>query len=160
MSGDRYLRDFNENLERLRGVFEEYDSTNQSLGQLNAITDDIEDVFENIITENEDLSRRLGYRKEQGETYQEIIEDMSDKIDKLKDKDDESTAHITGNVNWGNQVLSEQPPGNLNFGNQVVIEDYQTWSYGGSQPNSDDLYEEWRSDENCEIPWYDEPEWA
>jgi hypothetical protein len=89
MSGDRYLRDFNENLERLRGVFEEYDSANQSLGRLNAITDDIEDVFENIITENEDLSRRLGYRKEQGKTYQEIIEDMSDKLSELEKRDEE-----------------------------------------------------------------------
>ena len=89
MNGDRYLRDFNENLERLRGVFGEYDLANESLGRLNTITGDIEDVFEDIIAENEDLSRRLEYRKKQGKIYQEIIEDMSDRVSELEERDEE-----------------------------------------------------------------------
>jgi hypothetical protein len=38
----------------------------------------------------------------------------------------------------------------VNLGNQVVVEYHQNWSSGESQPNSDELLEEWRNDENWE----------
>jgi|APHM01.1.fsa_nt_gi hypothetical protein len=154
------LLEFSENLERLRGIFEEYDSADQSLERLNEVTDDIEDVFEYLISENEELDDRLTYRKDQNQLYQQIIEDMTDKIHELENKNDENTVRTRENVNWGNQVLSNQPSDNLNFGNQVILEDHQSWTSEGGQPNSDDMYEEWRNDENWETGWYDEPEWA
>jgi hypothetical protein len=80
----------------------------------------------------------------------EIIRGILEELDELDLANERDVAFELGNVNLGNQVLSEQPPGNLNFGNQVVIKDHQNWSSGGSQPNSDDLYEEWRNDENWE----------
>lgn len=85
MNEETYLKDFNKNLERLRGVFEEYNSADRSLEQLNAVTDDIEGVFEDLVSENEELDGRLRYRKDQSEVYQEIIEDMSERIDEIEE---------------------------------------------------------------------------
>lgn len=76
----------------------------------------------------------------------ETIEGMLEEISELEDN--ESDLSFDGNMNWGNQVLSEQPEENINMGNQVVLEDSNSRSLGkndteSTRENSEELYDWW-----------------
>lgn len=83
----------------------------------------------------------------------DVIEGMLEELDELEETDDGDIIFAGGNVNWGNQVLSEQPANNWNMGNQVVLDEPDSWISEGDETNSDDVYDEWEDDDQWESDW-------
>lgn len=78
----------------------------------------------------------------------EVIEGMLEELSELEENDQGDIIFTQGNVNWGNQVLSERPPNNLNMGNQVVLDDLDGWTRDSEETetqrgNMDEMYEWW-----------------
>ena len=76
----------------------------------------------------------------------EVIEGMLEEISEL-DTDSGEPISI-GNVNWGNQVLSEQPESNWNIGNQVILEDFDDSQVEQETQteNSEEMYDWWEEE--------------
>lgn len=76
----------------------------------------------------------------------EVIEGMLEELDELEETGEGQIIFAGGNINWGNQVLEEQPDNNWNMGNQVILEDMDSWTSEedtSRQTNSDEVYDWW-----------------
>jgi len=118
MGGDRFEEDI---IDRVSQAVEEANQTRETGGNAT--------VWEALYREKvEDLDEA-----------DELIEEMLQEISELDDREED--VHGSGNVNWGNQVLSEQPEKNWNFGNQVVLEDFEASDLDES---SDEISQYWQ----------------
>ncbi len=118
-----------------------------------------EDIIERVseaVQEANQSGFKGGYATVWEALYREKVEDLDEADETIEGileeiselEDDESDLSFDGNMNWGNQVLSEQPEENINMGNQVVLEDSNSRSSGkndteSTRENSEELYDWW-----------------
>lgn len=89
MPDEDYLERLNENLGRLTSILDEYDETEGSLDSLEAAAGNIEDIFDEAVSEINDLGGRLDMRIAQSRKKDEIIDEMADRIDELESAETE-----------------------------------------------------------------------
>lgn len=79
-----YLGELNENLGRLKDILDEYDEIDDTLDSAKNAAENIEDIFEEAVSEINELGGRLDMRVAQSRKKDELINEMADRIEELE----------------------------------------------------------------------------
>jgi len=118
-----------------------------------SMSNDYAQFGEKIIDKLEESERSKNEAEVRGSIYQALYREVANErdsaveaIEQVSNYDfgqDDPETFSTGNVNWGNQVLSEQPPNNWNMGNQVILEEEWPENSDTDTDDSRDVMEYW-----------------
>ena len=125
------------------------------------MSNDYAQFGEKIIDKLEEVGRSRDEAEVRGSIFQALYREVANERDSAVEaieqisnydfgQDDPETVS-TGNVNWGNQVLPEQPSNNWNMGNQVVLEEFEDWYSGEDDSDEDD--DSWNDDDEWNSDW-------
>mgnify|MGYP002761820927 CR=1 FL=1 len=113
-----YLGKLNENVERLKDILDEYDEVDDSLDSAKTAAENIEDVFDEAVSEINDLGGRLDMRIAQSRKKDEIINEMADRVEELEsdETEDLDLDYLLSEIeSLLDEYISEEEPSYGNF---------------------------------------------